>query len=62
MASSLRDVMARMSQKGELKDSNLRSALIAGIDRDSYAKNLLKDTFIAGKAPLPLALIMGLNN
>lgn len=58
-ASSLRDVMARMSQKGELKDSNLRAALIAGIDRDSYAKNLLKDTFIAGKAPLPPSLDYG---
>lgn len=58
-ASSLRDVMARMSQKGELKDSNLRDALIAGIDRDSYAKNLLKDTFIAGKAPLPPSLDYG---
>ena len=51
--------MARMSQKGELKDSNLRSALIAGIDRDSYAKKLLKDTFIAGKAPLPPSLDYG---
>lgn len=59
MASSLRDVMARMSQKGELKDFNLRAALIAGIDRDSYAKNLLKDTFIAGKAPLPPSLDYG---
>ena len=58
-ASSLRDVMARMSQKGELKDPNLRAALIAGIDRDSYAKNLLKDTFIAGKAPLPPSLDYG---
>ena len=58
-ASSLRDVMARMSQKGELKDPNLRAALIAGIDRDSYAKNLLKDTFIAGKVPLPPSLDYG---
>lgn len=31
----------------------------AGIDRDSYAKNLLKDTFIAGKAPLPPSLDYG---
>ena len=58
-ASSLRDVMARMSPKGELKDPNLRAALIAGIDRDSYAKNLLKDTFIAGKSPLPPSLDYG---
>lgn len=56
---SLRDVMVRMSQKGQLADPNLRAALIAGIDRSSYAKNLLKDTFIPGKAPLPPSLGYG---
>lgn len=58
-SSSLRDVMVRMSQHGALADANIRAALIAGIDRESYAKHLLKDTFIAGKAPLPPSLGYG---
>ncbi|WP_127134248.1 ABC transporter substrate-binding protein [Veillonella caviae] len=58
-SSSLRDVMVRMSQNGALADANIRAALIAGIDRESYAKTLLKDTFIAGKAPLPPSLGYG---
>ena len=59
--SSLRDVFVRMSQKGKLKNANLRAALIAGADRESYAKNLMKDTFIAGKAPLPPSIDYGFN-
>ena len=50
---SLRDVFVRMGQKGKLRNPNLRAALIAAADRESYAKNLMKDTFVAGKAPLP---------
>ena len=59
--SSLRDVFVRMSQKGKLKNANLRAALIAGADRESYAKNLMKNTFIAGKAPLPPSIDYGFN-
>ena len=59
--SSLRDVFVRMSQKGKLKNANLRAALIAGANRESYAKNLMKDTFIAGKAPLPPSIDYGFN-
>ena len=59
--SSLRDVFVRMSQKGKLKNANLRAALIAAADRESYAKNLMKDTFIAGKSPLPPSIDYGFN-
>lgn len=55
----LRDVMVRMSQKGVLADPNVRAALIAGIDRESYATNILRNTFIPGKAPLPPSLGYG---
>ena len=58
---SLRDVFVRMSQKGKLKNANLRAALIAGVNREPYAKNLMKDTFIAGKAPLPPSIDYGFN-
>lgn len=58
---SLRDVFVRMSQKGKLKNPNLRAALIAAADRESYAKNLMKDTFVAGKAPLPPSIDYGFN-
>ena len=58
---SLRDALVRMSQKGKLKNANLRAALIAAADRESYAKNLMKDTFVAGKAPLPPSIDYGFN-
>ena len=56
---SLRDVFVRMGQKGKLQNSDLRAALIAAADRESYAKNLMKDTFVAGKAPLPPSIDYG---
>ena len=59
--SSLRDVFVRMGQKGKLRNPNLRAALIAAADRESYAKNLMKDTFVAGKAPLPPSIDYGFN-
>ncbi|MBF1756744.1 MAG: ABC transporter substrate-binding protein [Veillonella tobetsuensis] len=58
---SLRDVFVRMSQKGKLSNLNLRAALISAADRESYAKNLMKDTFVAGKAPLPPSIDYGFN-
>ena len=57
---SLRDVFVRMGQKGKLQNPDLRAALIAAADRESYAKNLMKDTFVAGKAPLPPSIDYGL--
>ena len=56
---SLRDVFVRMGQKGKLQNPDLRAALIAAADRESYAKNLMKDTFVAGKAPLPPSIDYG---
>ncbi|MBS5189767.1 MAG: ABC transporter substrate-binding protein [Veillonella sp.] len=50
-----------MGQKGKLQNPNLRAALIAAADRESYAKNLMKDTFVAGKAPLPPSIDYGFN-
>ncbi|MFC2444516.1 MAG: ABC transporter substrate-binding protein, partial [Veillonella parvula] len=58
---SLRDVFVRMGQKGKLQNPNLRAALIAAADRESYAKNLMKDTFVAGTAPLPPSIDYGFN-
>ena len=58
---SLRDVFVRIGQKGKLQNPNLRAALIAAADRESYAKNLMKDTFVAGKAPLPPSIDYGFN-
>ena len=56
---SLRDVFVRMGQKVSFKIPDLRAALIAATDRESYAKNLMKDTFVAGKAPLPPSIDYG---
>ena len=48
--SSIRDVLARMSVKEgkPLADKRVRQALLRSLDRETYAKVLLKDTFIAG--------------
>ncbi|WP_074698072.1 ABC transporter substrate-binding protein [Selenomonas sp. KH1T6] len=57
--SSLRVVLARLNQKGILKDDKVRAALIAGCDRETYNKVLLKDTFLPGKAPVPPSMDYG---
>lgn len=57
--SSLRTVLARLNQKGILKDPKVRAALIAGCDRETYNKVLLKGTFMAGKAPVPPSMDYG---
>lgn len=57
--SSLRVVLARLNQKGILKDDKVRAALIMGCDRDTYSNVLLKGTFIPGKAPVPPSLDYG---
>ena len=56
---SLRDVFALMNQKGKLSNPNIRAALITAADRESYAKSLMQDTFVAGKAPLPPSIDYG---
>lgn len=59
---SLRVVMVRMNHNGYLNDINIRRALVAGADRESYAKKLFKDTFVAGRTPLPPCLNYGFND
>ena len=58
---SLRDVLARLNQKPDhiLSDAKVRAALIAGCDRETYNKVLLKGTFIPGSAPVPPSLDYG---
>ena len=52
---SVRSVLVRLNQnKGKpLSDKRVRRALIQALDRDSYCKVLLKDTFIPGAPLLP---------
>lgn len=59
--SSIRDVLARMnvSNGHYLADRNVRKALIQSLDRDTYSKVLLKDTFIPGGPLLPPSLDYG---
>lgn len=59
--SSIRDVLARLSVKEgkPLSDIRVRKALLQSLDRDTYAKVLLKDTFIAGGPLLPPSVDYG---
>ena len=60
---SLRVVMVRNETTiGYLNDINVRRALVAGADRENYAKKLFKDTFVAGRTPLPPSLNYGYND
>ena len=59
---SLRVVMVRMNHNGYLNDINVRRALVAGADRENYATKLFKDTFVAGRTPLPPSLNYGYND
>ena len=58
---SLRTVLAQMNMnEGKpLADPKVRAALISCLDRETYNKVLLKDTFIPGKAPVPPSLDYG---
>ena len=56
---SLRTVLARMNEKGILKDEKVRAAIISGCDRENYNKVLLKGTFVTGKAPVPPSMNYG---
>lgn len=59
--SSIRDVLARLnvSEGKPLADKNVRKALLQSLDRDTYCKVLLKDTFIPGGPLLPPSLDYG---
>lgn len=59
--SSIRDVIARMTVKEgrPLADKRVRQALIRSLDRETYAKVLLKDTFVPGGPQLPPSLDFG---
>ena len=57
--SSLRVVLARLNQKGILRDDKVRAALICGCDRETYNNVLLKGTFLPGKAPVPPSMDYG---
>lgn len=58
---SLRTTLGRMNmaEGRPLADWRVRSALISSLDRQTYNKVLLKDTFITGKAPVPPSLDYG---
>lgn len=58
---SLRTVLAQinMNEGKPLHDPKVRAALISCLDRETYNKVLLKDTFIPGKAPVPPSLDYG---
>ena len=58
---SLRTVLAQinMNEGKPLHDPKVRAALIQCLDRVTYNKVLLKDTFIPGKAPVPPSLDYG---
>ena len=58
---SLRTVLARinMSPGHPLQDPKVRAALISSTDRKTYCENLLQNTFITGKAPVPPSLNYG---
>ena len=55
---SLRDCLARLniSNGKPLADKKVRQALLQSLDRDTYCKVLLKDTFIPGGPVLPPSL------
>ncbi|WP_371378183.1 ABC transporter substrate-binding protein [Sporomusa aerivorans] len=57
--SSLRTVLARISQQGVLGDPKVRAAFISACDRKAYNEVILKGTFIEGKAPVPPSMDYG---
>ncbi len=58
---SLRDVLARLNS-GEgriLSDKRVREALLSALDRETYCKVLLKDTFVPGGPVIPPSMDYG---
>lgn len=58
---SLRDVLARMNVKesSPMSDKRVREALLSSLDRETYCKVLLKDTFTAGGPLMPPSVDYG---
>lgn len=58
---SLRDVLARLNVRADrpLADLKVRQALLSALDRQTYCKVLLKDTFVAGGPAIPPSLDYG---
>ncbi len=61
---SLRTVLAQVNQAPgrALSDVKVRQALISALDRPTYNKVLLKDSFLIGKAPVPPSLDYGFDS
>ena len=60
---SIRDCLARMNvNEGKpLADIRVRQALISALDRPTYCKNLLHDTYVPGGPAMPPTLDFGYN-
>ena len=60
---SIRDCLARMNvNEGKpLADIRVRQALISALDRPTYCKNLLHDTYVPGVPAMPPTLDFGYN-
>ena len=60
---SIRDCLARMnvSEGKPLADLRVRQALLSAIDRPTYCKNLLHDTYVPGGPAMPPTLDFGYN-
>lgn len=58
---SLRDVLARLNVKegSPLRDRRVREALLSSLDRVTYSKVLLKDTFVPGGPVIPPSMDYG---
>lgn len=58
---SLRDVLARMNVKEgkPMYDKRVREALLSSLDRETYCKVLLKDTFTSGGPLMPPSVDYG---
>lgn len=58
---SLRDVLARLNVKegSPMQDKRVREALLSSLDRETYSKVLLKDTFVPGGPAIPPSMDFG---
>ncbi len=61
---SLRTVLGRLNSKEgrPLHDKRVRQALICALDRETYCRVLLKNTFVPGGAPVPPSMDYGFDS
>lgn len=61
---SLRDVLARLnsSEGRPMHDKRVREALLSALDRETYCKVLLKDTFVPGGPVIPPSMDYGFDS